>query len=77
MSKPEVIYTGRELYRLCSDDGAYDGKIDVHSDGTMHVYESKDAYWDDHSHAVYDRYGNYIGGHPDGENHPWDDRFHD
>jgi len=77
MSKPEVYYTGRELYRKCSDDGAYNGKIDVHSDGTMHVYESQDAYWDDHSHAVYDRYGNYIGGHPDGENHPWDDRFHD
>lgn len=52
MSKPEVYYTGRELYRLCSDDGAYDGKIDVHSDGTTHVYESQDAYWDDHSHAV-------------------------
>lgn len=77
MSKPEVYYTGRELYHLCSDDGAYDGKIDVHRDGTTHVYKSKDAYWDDHSHDVYDQDGHYIGGHPDGENHRWEDRFHD
>lgn len=73
----KVYYTGRELYRLASQDGAYDAKIEVKKDGTTHYYVSKDAYWDDHSHDVYDRDGNRIGGHPDGEGHPWEDRFHD
>ena len=76
--KVKVEYTGRELYHLCGKNGEYDAKIDVHpSDGTIHYYESKDPYWEDHSHDVFNKYGNYIGGHPDGEKHSWSHRQHD
>ena len=73
----KVYYTGRELYHLASENGEYDGKIEVKQNGTTHVYRSKDSYWDDHSHDVYDKNGRNVYNRPEGEGHKWEDRFHD
>lgn len=75
LDNPEVINTGRELYRVNPETGEYTAKVDCHSDGTVHLYESPDSTWVQHSHHVY-KDGNEIGGHPTDER-PWEDRIHD
>ena len=72
----EVNYTGRNLYHLTGSDGSYDGKIEAKSDGTTHVYGTRSG-WDDHSHDVYDKYGNKVYSREEGYGHPWQTRNND